>query len=304
MLERASRAAGRYAGLVFVGAAAVGLVLPGLERAPPGLALLLVGAVIFLAGFKVHPAELRGLALRGVSFFYVWRFALLPVLIYFGLLAVWPERAAAMLILALMPPAVATPGLSAVLGGNVALALALLVGGTVVTPFLVPAVVSLATGGRLSVDPWVLGRTLALAVLLPIVLHVPLRRFQGLGRVVSRGLGVASVVLIAASVVLVVGLRRDVLLRDPSGVGGYLALGFASYLVFYAAGLLAPRGPRADRVSWVLASGMHNIILGISVVVLYLPRDDGAFAVCCLLPWSLGLVPLGWAGPRSRVKTT
>lgn len=288
----------RHAGLVFLAAALLGLVIPGLDRVPPTLVLALVGTVIFLACFKVDPVELRGLRPVALGAFWAWRFLVVPVLLYLAAVAWFPEHALAILVLGLMPPAVATPGLVAILNGNVALALALLVGGTIVTPVVVPPIVAHFAGqGVVELDPMILARTLFFAIVLPIIVHVPLRKFESFTAGVRRNLGLFSVGLISISMALVVAQRRAVLLADPSELAGSLLLGFGVYFLFYGIGLAVPRVKRAERISFALCSGANNIVLGISLAVLHLSPADGAWAVTCLVPWSLGMVPLRRLAP-------
>ncbi|MCK6544765.1 bile acid:sodium symporter [Myxococcota bacterium] len=283
----------RHAGFVFLAASLLGLVIPGLDRVPPQLVLALVGTVIFLACFKVDPVELRGLRPLALGTFWAWRFVAVPVLLYVAAARWFPEHALAILVLGLMPPAVATPGLVAILEGNVALALALLVGGTIVTPIVVPPIVAHFAGqGVVELDPMILARTLFFAVVLPILVHAPLRKFENFTAGVRRNLGTLSVSLISVSMALVVAQRRAVLLDDPSKIAGSLVLAFAVYFLFYGIGLAVPRVRRGDRIAFALCSGANNIVLGISLAVLHLSPADGAWAVTCLVPWSLGMVPL------------
>ncbi len=110
-------------GIFLLLAFVLGLTVPGVQDTPKNVILFLQAAIILFACSKIKLADFQGFRPKEIAGFYVLRFILLPVAMYF--MAAWtvPEYKYALLLLGLMPCGATLPAMMGILGGNPALGL-------------------------------------------------------------------------------------------------------------------------------------------------------------------------------------
>ncbi|MBK8012693.1 MAG: hypothetical protein IPK13_15180 [Deltaproteobacteria bacterium] len=275
----------RHLGLVFVAAFVLGLTIPAMARVPPGCVMAALALIIFLACFQIAWQDLRALPVARLLGFAAGRFLVLPIAWFWLAKRLAPEYAVGALLIGLMPSGVSAPALSGVMGGKVSHSLALLILSTAAVPFTVPIVLDLVAHRTAKIDQWALFTTLAITVFSPALLHLPFRASARIRTLARTNLSWISIVAIALAIATVVAKRRDTFLGNPNAMLTPIAIAAAIYATFYGISWMVPRASHPERVSLMMASGVNNIVLGISVGLMYFSGNETLFLVMCELPW-------------------
>lgn len=279
----------RQFGPLLLAAFGLGLGLPGLSTVPGWVIPSLLATVLFFACARITPSDLERVSPRQVITFYLARFGLLPLAGWALASTVWPEGSTAVLLFLLIPTGVTTAAITGILGGNPVLAL----GTTAVSTLLAPLAIPLAFGlvGAGSVDPRAVGVTLLAILIVPAVLYFGLaRRSERLVATLQTWGGLVSIGLICTIAVLVSSAQRDRILADPVGLAGLIVLGLGLYAALYTLGVLwGRRAGVREQISWTLSHGNNNIVLGLTLALLYLTPDDVVRFVAWDIAWIMGL---------------
>lgn len=272
----------------------LGFILPQPGEISGPLILAILCFIIFASSFKVDfsPAFFRSQSITIVGF-YVLRFLLLPLLLFALVFPFSSFYASAVSLLCLLPCGVTSPAFSNVFGGNVTLALALLILSSSLTPLLLPLLSSFLMSDELEVDRFQLFQTLFITVIFPYLVHLPLKRHQGISRWMQHHDSFISIFGIAGIFTLAIAEYRYVLLNDTALVLPYFLVSLLAFLFLYVFGYsIWFRASRADKVALLFSSGANNVALGIVVSFLYFPMQMGVFFVVSEIVWVLVLIPV------------
>jgi BASS family bile acid:Na+ symporter len=271
-----------------------GMLLPGLALVPGAALPWIIGIILLFACSRIEPADIARIRPSEVLGFYLLRFLLLPVPVYAALHFAWPRLAEAGLLTALMPAGATAPALAGILGGNPALALGLVALSSLAAPVAVPAVFSLVGGAHIQLDTGAMMLTLALTIFTPVLLYgLVLRRVPPLARAMKANASAAALLLIGFALAVVVAKRRDMILADPGFVllaaAFQAGLSFCFYAAGWAMGSLPGEARRRAAISYAVSSGAVNIVLGISLALLFFPPETSLILVAGEIPWVLAL---------------
>ena len=284
----------KYFNAILFVATITGFIMPdpGSYSGPFILAALCF--IIFASSFKVDfsPVFFRKQAVT-IAGFYVVRFVLLP-LVLFGLLRSFsPFYATALFIMAALPAGVTSPAFANVFGGNVSLALALLILSSSLTPVVIPYVGGVLMDEKLDIDKFQLFSTLFITVILPYVLHLPFRRSVAISHWMRHHDSFISIVGIGVLFALAIASYREVLIEDPSLLPPFVLVGLCVFLFLYAFGWVVwSRGRQGDKIALFFISGANNVALGVVISFLYFPTRLGVFFVVCQILWVVVLIPV------------
>ena len=265
---------------------------PGEQSGPLILGVLCL--IIFASSFNVDfsLAFFRGQA-RAIAWFYAFRFLLLPVLLY-GIIAPFsPVYAACLFLLSVLPAGVTSPAFTNVFGGNVALALALLILSSALTPLVLPYLGSLLMAETLTVDLFRLFTTLFITVIVPYAVHVPFRRRGNVRHWMQTHDSFISILGIALIFTLAIAEYRPVLRQGTAELVSHAVVSFLTFVGLYVVGWWAlPRADKADKLALLFSSGANNVALGVVISFLYFPHEVGVFFVVCEIVWVVILIPV------------
>ncbi len=227
-------------------AVGVGLVVPTTSGALVQVVPILLAGQVLGVSLNLTPADFRAAARRahlvGAALLLEW--TVLPALAVLASRAIPNRELASGVVICAIAPAEITSGLmTAVAGGDAALATSIMAGSLALATVLVPVWLSLALGGSTHFNPLSLVGELGLSVLLPLLAGVLLRvRFPGLARhrhlfldlsaaclvlVVLAGMGPARPALLSAALLPIILLAGAVLLAGGAlgwGLGWVLSL--------------------------------------------------------------------------------
>ncbi len=269
----------------------LGLYLPLFDKIPSRVLLVLLGTVIFFSSFQITLSEIRAIQPGIVFFFYVARFLLLPLLLFFTAAHLLPYYANGIFLLALMPAGTASPGIAHIYRGNISLSLLLVIVSSLLAPFVLPLVLTAFTGRTVLIDAGCLFVTLSATIFLPVVVHLVFRRNRALLLRMREINSPVVVLLVCAMIMIIIAKQRSYLFEHLQVVPEYLVISLAAFLVFYLFGWTASvRGGQSKRVSFTIGSGVNNNALGIVISFLYFPSQVSTFLVISEIPWIVGIM--------------
>lgn len=277
-------------GLLLLAAFPLGLFMPISGSGIEVVVATLVSVLIFISCFKTEVAQLKEIKPRHLVIFWLLRFVIMGLPVYVCYQQISQDLALTVLLLTLMPAGVASPALSAILGGNTSLAFAVVIFSHLMCPLTVPLAFGLVADQAVQISVIELFYSLSLLVFVPITVHLPLRRtaFDRWLEPLNSGL---SVLIVVVLVVLVTAMQRSFFLENTDKVFFGLVTLTSLYMLFYLLTLFASRRTgRENRLAYMLCSGANNNALAISVAALYFSPTVAALTVLSEIPWVLGVV--------------
>lgn len=275
-------------------ATVLGFVLPQPGELSGSLILAVLCFIIFASSFKVDfsPDFFRAQT-KTVVGFYIIRFILLPLLLFWIIQPLSPFYATALFLLCVLPCGVTSPAFSNVFNGNITLALALLILSSSLTPLVLPYLSSLLMTETLKVDQFRLFATLFITVIFPYLAHLPVRRHQGVSRWMRNHDSFISIFGIATIFALAIAEYRPVLLSDTAQILPYFIINLLAFLFLYVFGYgIFFKAHNANKVALLFSSGANNVALGVVISFLYFPTETGVFFVVSEIVWVLVLIPV------------
>lgn len=289
----------KYFNLILFLSTIAGFCLPQPGKLSGPLILTVLFIIIFASSFKVDfsPAFFRSQT-RTLIWFYVLRFLILPVVLFWMIYPFSSFYATGIFLLVVLPAGVTSPAFTNVFGGNITLALALLILSSLLTPLVLPYLGGLLMAEDLQVDLFRLFSTLFITVILPYLVHLPLRRYQRVSHWIQHRDSFISIVGIALIFALAIAEYRPVLLTQTEQIIPYFLVSLFAFLFLYLFGWwVLFKASKADKVALLFISGANNVALGVVVSFLYFPVQTGVFFVVCEIVWVLVLIPVRrWIG--------
>lgn len=280
--------------LILFSATVAGFVIPVPGEYSGIIILAVLCFIIFASSFKVDfsPAFFRAQA-RTIGGFYIVRFLLLP-LVLFWLIYPWsPFYATALFLFAALPAGVTSPAFTNVFGGNVSLALALLILSSSLAPLVLPFLGGMLLDEELEIDQFQLFSTLFITVIFPYLAHLPLRKNYVVSHWMRHHDSFISIFGIGIMFALAIAGYRPVLMEDTSLLPPFLLVGLSSFLLLYFFGWVVWfRGDKSQKIALLFISGANNAALGVVVSFLYFPTRMGVFFVVCQILWVVVLIPV------------
>jgi predicted Na+-dependent transporter len=277
-------------GLVVGVAFLLGLFFPGAEHAPDEIISLTIAAIIFLACFRIESHHLGETKSGKLAFYYIARFIILPVPLYYLARLFVPSLAPGVFLLALMPAGVMSPAMAALMGGNAAVSLGLVVVSSLLCPLVTPLLFGFVVDESVSIDGFGLFLSLSLVLLLPIACHVPFRKQAPVREWIDRNNTLTTMLLLALAVLLVAARQRQVLQQSPETVIiDLLVLGIIFGLFYVLPWIGLSRFSSESRIACTVSSGANNSLLGLGVALLHFDAGIVLFMVLSEVPWLLGL---------------
>jgi predicted Na+-dependent transporter len=154
-----------------------GFLLPEFGEISGILILGVLSLIIFSSSFKVNFSIQFFKDRAALIFsFYLIRFILLPVACFYLILPFSPFYASSVFLLFVLPAGVTAPAFTNVFGGNVALALVLLILSSFLTPIVLPILSGVLMTEVLNINQSRLFFTLFITVIFPYIAHLPFRK--------------------------------------------------------------------------------------------------------------------------------
>lgn len=274
----------------------LGLAWPYWAWVPDKTVLALIMGATFIACFRLNAREFARVPWKLVGSFYVARFIFIPLAVYFLSAQVLDaDIALGLLLIAALPTGASAPAMTHVFGGHVALTAVLTLLSTLLAPFVLPFITAVGHAGGMVSPSGEMFRTLLIALLLPCLLYVHVRRYAVCHRLANQYGKPVTILMISVMIAIVVGKLRSEIFAAPLFVGEMLALTFALLSLLLIAGWRAgARLPADQRIALATASGFNNIGLGVGLSLLHFSATVSLVAIACEIAWAFLPVVMRW----------
>jgi len=265
----------------------LGLIIPGLEHLPKSSAMFLISTGIFFSCSNVSINELRHINIKSAIKFYVVRFLLFPVPIYYLALYLFPEYALGVLLVLLAPVGVSATALSGMLKANTSLVLSATVITSMLVPLIMPLIILYLVGSEIEIDVLTLFIPLGLGIFVPIFMYFGIvRRFNRAKSWVKRESELLSSLSVAVMLGIVTASQKEHIFSNVDGLFLVLAIGFVLFAFIYGiAFLFSFRMTFYERKTYMICSAVNNTPLIAGISVMYFSAETTMLCVLIEVPW-------------------
>ncbi len=245
--------------------------------------LLLVFLKTDLAQILKHIKNYRYMA------FIVFMFMLVvPVLLFEATSLISPELAVGILLLTAMPAGAASPALTDIVKGNIALSTSILILTSIIAPFTVPVLFWALHVDGLAVTPWWIFKSLAFIIFLPMVISLIVRRF--FSEFIAKTTHIftsINIFLLTLMVFAVIGSQRNVILNDFIPILWQTVFLYLIFILLHVIGFLV--GFKEDKKGKIaISTGLTYMNNGMAIVLAASCFKPSIllFTILSELPWN------------------
>ncbi len=263
----------------------------------------LLGAIFFLSALKIDLKEvLKYFKNKKMIFFAnLFMLVLLPILVYYATLLVFPALAVAFLLLAAMPSGMTDPLLSEISGGKQSLALVLTVSTSLLAPFTIPFIIEIFAGRYVSVGFWDMFEVLAAVIFIPFILAEFVKYFlKAKIKKVSASFKQISIIFLGLLIAGIVAKQADII-KESLFFGNYvhisyLAALFIFFIILHIVGyFVIPWRKREEKISIIICLTYMNFTLAIYLVDKFFTDPNIVVPVILsIIPWVALIVPFNY----------
>ena len=285
---------------------AVGLLLPqyAIFLAPYGTYFL--GIIFFLSALKIDLKEVLKYLQdkKMIVAVNAMMLLILPVVVYYAMLFIYPALALPFLLLAAMPAGMTSPLLSEICGGKQSLALVLTISTSMLAPFTVPLIIKLLAGTTVHVDTLGMFLTLVYVIFIPFILANVVKYFW------HKKIKATYFTFKPISTVLLGLLIMGIVAKQAATILGGLNAGFlievaalfALFAFFHVVGYYTVWWrKRDDRVTITICLTYLNFTLAIFLAGKFFNDPKIVVpVVLSVLPWSLLIIPFKYIMKKTK----
>lgn len=284
----------KYFGTLLLLSCLLGMVVPSCGDATPRIVMIALAFIIFCSFFQVDFSRSAFVAdLRISLWFWALRYLLVPLAVFGILLPFSSFYALAMLLMLLLPAAVSSPSFSLIFGGKADLSLKVLLYSSFLAVLTIPVCLGWLAGSLARVSPVDMLLTLLYTMVVPFLLHLPLRRVSFVREITGRYNTLWTLLGLSTIFITATARNKSAILGNPSQVLLYATIAIVLYFVLYALGyVLMPKRSSLEKRTFSISSGANNIGLGVTITAMFFPGPMNIFFIVAQLAWVLALVPL------------
>ncbi len=260
------------------------------------LGTLFLQIIFFLSALKIDFTALSRAASSWKSLVLInfFMLILLPVITYVIALALVPDLAVALMLLAAMPAGLTTPLLTEVVKGNMELSLILTITTSLLAPITIPLVLAALIGAQVELSLLEMFLKLVNILVIPFIIALITKRFFHVQ--VSRSMYTfkpISLLLLGGLIAVLVAPQATYILAGLQSSAWVLVVMIVFYVLLHAAGYyLTPWLSHPDRVTVAVSVTYMNFVLALFVGSEFIKDPVVMMAlVVQIVPWALMLVP-------------
>ena len=284
----------RYFGFFLLLSCLIGMVFPSAGETTSLIVILALAFIIFCSYFHMNFTTKSLLTDFSISFqFWLLRFVLLPVFIYFVFKWISDFFAPVLLLALLLPAAVSSPSFSVIFNGKPDLSLKILIYSSFLAVLTIPFLMHLLLRSSIHVSTGKMLLTLVYTIVIPFFVHLPLRRFRRMKDFIEHNNALFTLIGLALIFIFVTARNKPAILANPALVILYAIEAMILYSFMYITGFyLFPALPKPVRRTFSISSGANNIGLGVTITALFFPGNMNIFFIVSQLVWVVMLIPL------------
>ena len=285
----------KYFWVFFIAGLVLGLIVPIYDDSLMSLLKPFLMLMLFLVFLKTDVAQIvmniknyKQMTLLAFSFMIV-----IPLLLFFVINTFDHTFAVGILLLTAMPAAVASPALTDIVKGNIALSTSIVIITSIIAPLTVPLLFWLIQFEGLSVNPWWLFKDLAIVIIIPVIASQIIKRYAS--HTIAKNEHVITpfnVIILSMMVYIAMASQRNVILNDITGILWHIFLLYVvSVLLHFIGHFMGFKEDRRGKISITIASAYKNNGMAIVLAALYFEPAILVLMVLSELPWNTLLIP-------------
>ena len=282
--------------LVIFSAMGVGIGLPKFGRIFVPYPLYLMMLQLFFSFLKIdflqafHDIRKKAFLLFLLCLF---KLCVIPVGLFFLTQALWPEYAVPVLLLSGISTGVVAPFISGLLEASTLLVLMMVVASSLLSPFTLPALVSLLVGRTIDISFLVMVKILAMVIFLPASAAILLRSLSSfLLEKMGEFQFPVSLFLFACISLGVFAKYSSFFLETPMKVAETILVAFVLSVIYHLAGFLVMwKMKREDRLAGAISFAYMNNVLIVAFSSQFFGPLSPALAALYMLPFFSMIVP-------------
>jgi BASS family bile acid:Na+ symporter len=279
----------------------VGIGLPEFGRVFIPYPLYFMMFLLFFSFLKIdflqvfHDIRKKALILFILCLF---KLCVIPVSLFFLTQAIWPEYAVPVLLLSGISTGVVAPFISGLLEASTLLVLMMVVVSSLLSPFSLPALVSLLVGQTIEISFLMMMKVLAMVIFLPAVAAIFLRYlFPSLLEKLEGVQFPVSLFLFAFINLGVFAKYSSFFIEAPMKVAETILMAFVLSVLYHGVGFLVTwRMKREDRLAGAISFAYMNNVLIVAFSSQFFGPLSPALAALYMLPFFTMIVPVRIVG--------
>ncbi len=263
------------------------------------LSTTLLASIFFLSSLKidlkkVHEYMNDKLMLVVVNIFML---LLLPIIVYYSTILIYPTLAIAFLLLAAMPAGMTAPLLAEISGGKQSLALVLTVTTSLLAPITAPFIIKAVAGASVDVSFWAMFITLATVIYIPFIFAQIIKHFwQPAIDKVSVSFKPISVIFLGLLIMVVIAKQSDTIISGFQNGGDSIIYLIALFIFFFILHLLGYFTlfwkNHQDKITITVCLTYMNFTLAIELANKFFTEPNVIIPiVLSVIPWAIMLIP-------------
>jgi len=286
---------------VIFSAMGVGIGLPEFGRIFAPYPLYFMMFLLFFSFLKIdflqvfHEVRKKAFILFILCFL---KLCIIPIGLFFLTQTIWPEYAVPVLLLSGISTGVVAPFISGLLEASTLLVLMMVVVSSLLSPFSLPALVSLLVGRTVEISFLVMVRILGMVIFLPTLAAILLRYLcPAFLEKLEKAQFPASLILIACINLGVFAKYASFFTQTPVKVLETIFVAFVLSIIYHAVGFLVTWGmKREDRLAGAISFAYMNNVLIIAFSSQFFDPLSPTLAALYMLPFFTMIVPARIAG--------
>lgn len=245
--------------------------------------------LLFVSFFKVDLDELfRFFKKPSIVIYLMVSFMIfVPIVVFLLFKWIYPEFAIGFLLLASLPPAMASSGLAGLLKGNISLALVLTTVGHLIAPFSILFLFYFLSGSQLDINLADLFLNLVTLIFIPLIFFFLLRKQKRLAAIINKNGGVITIFIVCLICYITVGKQAGFIMNNPKKVVFQVLALYLYFIVMHLVGYFIAfwRKPE-DKIASSIAKTYGNTGLGIVLAYKFFSPEVILIMVLAEIPWS------------------
>ncbi len=281
-----------YSILVFI-ALIFGILFPNTAKNLDVLIVPLMILIVFLGSLKMKLNEIQNdlKSLPSIGLITLLRMIFLPTLFYLILSRIFPQYSLGILMILVMPIAVASSAVTSIFGGNIFRSMILTILSSLISIISVPYFIYFFEAKTIQFDSFSLMKTIATILILPIIASFLIQKTkpQVIEKTKAYYSGI-SIVIFFIMVWILIAISREEILNNITQSFAILFIHFLIMgLYLFSAYFLSMKDAFENKKSIFISFIFCNNVLAISLSALYFDPKTTFFLSISEITWSLAI---------------
>ncbi len=235
---------------------------------------------------KIKDYKLMGL----IVFVYM---IIIPILFFLIINLFNQELAIGILLLTSMPAAVASPTLTDIVKGNIALSMSIAIITSIIAPFTIPILFGFLHIDNISINPWGIFKDLAIIVFLPIIISQIIKKYFPKTIKKRQQLFTSiNILILFFMVYVVIGSQKDMIISDFTGIIWKIMFLYLIFILLHVIGYLTGyKQNKENKVAIVIGAAYMNNGMAIVLAAIHFEPSILVLMILSEFPWNTLLAP-------------